>query len=115
MYAASGSGRPKNLVHERSVSQKLILFYGIRTTGVFGLKFYHNEKMNGAKYHRLLQYHILPELKEVNGGNLNNLTRTQDGAPCHTARANIAYLNRQFNGRVVSKGAVREWPPCSPF
>ena len=61
------------------------------------MKFYHNEKINGAKYHRLLQYHILLELREVNGGNLNNLW-TQDGASCHTARANIAYLNRQFNG-----------------
>ena len=114
MYAPSGSGRPENLVHEKSVSQKLMVFCGIRTTGIFGLKFYQNEKMNGAKYHRLLQYNVLPELREVNGGNLNNLTWTQDGAPCHTARANIAYLNRQFDGRVVSKGADREWPPRSP-
>ena len=41
---------------------------------------------------------------------------TQDGAPCHTTDRNIAYLENQFNGRIVSKRAVRGrvWPPRSP-
>ena len=114
MYSAKRRGRPENLAHERFVSQKLHVFCGIRMSGLFGLRFFRNETMNAARYHSLLQYHVLPEIRESNGGNLANLTWTQDGAPCHTERRNIAYLSRQFGGRLVSKGADREWPPRSP-
>lgn len=114
MYAEVGKGRPENLAHENFVSEKLLVFCGIKASGLFGLKFYRNETMNAAKYKSLLQYHVLPEVRANNGGNLDNLTWTQDGAPCHTERRNIAYLHRQFDGRLISKGAEREWPPRSP-
>lgn len=70
--------------------------------------------MDWKLYKRLLRYHVLPELRNRNGGNLNNLVWTQDGAPCHRERSNIAYLNNQFDGRLVSVGAEREWPARSP-
>lgn len=35
----------------------------------------------------------------------------QDGAPAHTARTTLFFLNRTFPGRVISKGL---WPPRSP-
>ena len=48
-----------------------MVFCGLKEDGTFGLKFYHNETMTGGKYHALLQYHVLPELRRSNGGNLN--------------------------------------------
>lgn len=114
MYAPARGGHPENLVHERSVSKKLMVYCGIKTTGTFGLTFFQNETMDSKKYKRLLSHRVLPELRRGNNGSLNNLTWTQDGAPCHAERRNIAYLNNQFNGRLVSRGAQREWPPRSP-
>ena len=48
-----------------------------RRDGTFGLKFYKNETMNGARYHSLLQYHVLPELRQWNGGDLDRLVWQQ--------------------------------------
>ena len=66
--------------------------------------------MNAAKYKSLLLYHVLPKVRGKNGGNLDNLIWTQDGAPCHTERRNIALLHRQFDGKLISKGA--DLNPC---
>ena len=52
--------------------------------------------MNGQRYHSLLQYHALPELKAWNNGNLDNLWWQQDGAPCHVTNVNMRYLDSQF-------------------
>ena len=49
----------------------------IRKDGTFGLKLYRNETMTGARYHSLLQYHVLPELRQQNGGNLARLVWQQ--------------------------------------
>ena len=90
--------------------------------------------MNGPLYHRLLQYHVLPELRQWNGGNLDRLVwqqvfvssfqgavytfenAWQDGAPCHVTNANMRYLDSQFAERVISRKPVRgrDWPARSP-
>ena len=66
-------GRPEHfLVEKPTFDQKLLVFCGIRKDGTFGLKFWHDmERMTGEKYHSLLQYHVLPEVTAINGGNLN--------------------------------------------
>ena len=40
----------------------------------------------------------------------------QDGAPCHTMGINLQLLDMEFDGRVVSRRAIRgvEWPPRLP-
>ena len=98
-------GRPEHFAEETPVySPKLMIFAGITGNGeVFGLKFYRNQSMIGTTYHTLLQHTVLPELRRLNGGNLDNLTWTQDGAPCHATIRNLAYLDRQFGERVVSR------------
>ena len=73
-----------------------MVFCGLRRDGTFGLKFYRNESMNGQRYHSLLQYHVLPQLKIFNGGTLNNLWWMQDGAPCHVTHSNMRYLDNNF-------------------
>ena len=66
-------GRPDHfLVEKPTFDQKLLVFCGIRKDGTFGLKFWRDmERMTGEKYHSLLQYHVLPEVTAINGGDLN--------------------------------------------
>ena len=72
--------------------------------------------MNGFSYHSLLQYHVLPELRQWNGGSLATLVWQQDGAPCHVTNRNMQYLDSQFEDRVISRKSVRgrDWPARSP-
>ena len=83
-----------------------MIFCGIKGRGTFRLKAYRSETMDGEKYHRLLHYHVLPQLKAVNGGTLNGYVWQQDGAPCHATNRNMQYLDRQFGSRVVSRKSI---------
>ena len=38
----------------------------------------------------------------------------QDGATCHTAKANMQLLREKFKGRLISKFGNVWWPPRSP-
>ena len=110
-------GRPMHFVQERSnYSPKLMVFCGLKNDGAFGLKFYHEQTMNSQRYHSLLQYNVLPELRVWNGGNLDNLFWQQDGAPCHVTARNMQYLDSQFHDRVISRKSLngRDWPARSP-
>ena len=111
-------GRPAHFAQDHPVyTPKLMVFAGITGKGqIFCLKFYRNQTMTGPTYHSLLQYLVLPELRALNGGNLDNLTWTQDGAPCHVTNKNMTYLDRQFGEKVVSRKPIRgrDWPARSP-
>jgi hypothetical protein len=88
----------------------------VKVDGTFGMEVYRNQTMNGARYHSLLQFTALPELEIRKGGNLNTQWWQQDGAPCHVTDHNMRYLDRKFEGRVVSRRAIRghDWPARSP-
>ena len=47
---------------------------------------------------------------------MNTLWWQQDGAPCHVADHNMRNMDRKFEGRVVSRRAIRghDWPARSP-
>ena len=110
-------GRPEHFaVDKPTFSAKLMVFCGIRRNGTFGLKLYQNKTMDGRAYHSLLQYHVLPQLRQWNGGNLDRLVWAQDGAPCHVTLQNMRYLDSQFGDRVVSRKPIqgRDWPARSP-
>ena len=110
-------GRPEHLTENHpTFSQKLMVYAGMKRDGTFGLTFYRNESMNGTKYKRLLQYKVLPELREWNGGNLDGIWWQQDGATCHNTKTNMAYLDRQFQDRVLSRKPIQglDWPARSP-
>ena len=110
-------GRPDHFVVDKpTFSQKLMVFCGVNRDGTFGLKFYRNMAMDGPSYHSLLQYHVMPRLRQWNGGDLDRLVWTQDGAPCHVTDQNMRYLDRQFGDKVVSRKPIRgrDWPARSP-
>ena len=94
----------------------VMVFCGLRQDGTFGLKFYRNQTLTGVTYHSLLQYTVLPELRNWNGGNLDQLYWQQDGATVHCTDRNMRYLDNQFGDHVISRRALRgrEWPPRSP-
>ena len=91
-----------------------MVFCRLKSDGSFGLKFYRNEVMNGDRYHSLLQYHVLPELRQWNGGSLATLVWQQDGAPCHVASRNMLYLDSQYEDHMISSIRGRDWPARSP-
>ena len=80
-FDPANGGRPDHFVEEsRNFSPKVMVFCGLRQDGTFGLKFYRNQTLTGVTYHSLLQYTVLPELRNWNGGNLDQLYWQQDGA-----------------------------------
>jgi inhibitor of nuclear factor kappa-B kinase subunit alpha len=110
-------GRPEHFtVDTPTYDQKLMVFCGMNRDGTFGFSVFRNETMNGPRYHRMLQHTVLPELRAWNGGTLDALWWQQDGAPCHVTAANMRYLDRQFEDRVLSRKPIRgrDWPARSP-
>ena len=72
--------------------------------------------MDTANYKRILRYRCVPALQALNGGNLQGITWTQDGAPCHRERTVMAYLEQKFGDRLYALGTNlgQEWAPRSP-
>ena len=117
--AGMAQGRPGHFRHQNSTfSPKVMVFLGLRGNGTFFGYTLLAGNMNGAAYHNLLQRRALPDLRAGNGGNLNGLTWQQDGAPPHATNHNLAYLGRQFGGRLVARRSEpfggRDWAARSP-
>ena len=94
-----------------------MVFCGLKRDGSFGLRVHRKETMNGQRYHSLLQFHVLPEIRQWNGGNLFPLYWQQDGAPCHVTNCNMLYLDSQFQDRgwlVGNQPWGMDWPARSP-
>ena len=61
-------------LHSLKKNRTLVMvFLGLRTNGTFGLKFQHHCRKDVA-----LEYTVLPQLRALNGGNLDNLYWMQD-------------------------------------
>ena len=65
----------------------------------------------------MMQYNILPKMREHAA--LEKTGLVLDGAPPHHTRKNMAYLDKQFGGRIIGRdqlkwnGRGREWAPHS--
>ena len=113
------AGRPEHFLYKKSTfTQKVMVFLGIRDNHLFGFTFLEGGKVNGQRYKQLLVRKALPDLRAGNGGSLDQLTWTQDGATSHTTVGNLAYLMNQFNNNVLSSKAERlggrDWSARSP-
>ena len=73
---------------KETYSPKVMVFAGLKGDGSrFGLKILNvGETMDARRYYWLLRNSVIPELKRLNNGTLNNLTWQQDGASIHTSR-----------------------------
>ena len=45
---------------------------------------------------------------------IQNMWFQQDGAPAHTSRVTMNFLNQQYQNRFISLGRIADWPPSSP-
>ena len=110
-------GRPGHFAVETpTFDTKIMVFCGMNRDGTFGLRVFRDGTLNGPGYHSLLQYHVMPELRRWNGGNLDRLWWQQDGATVHVTDRNMRYLDTLFGARVISRRPIRgiDWPARSP-
>ena len=63
--------------------------------------------MTGPVYHFPLQHQVLPDRRANNRGELGCVDLDKLWSPCHVTNRNMAYLDRQFGDRVVSRKPVR--------
>ena len=76
----------------------------------FGMLF-----QNGCGYHHLLQYHVLTGLRVLNSDKHNRLWWHQDGATVHATDGKMLNMDRQFEGRVISRTTVQNSCPRKRF
>ena len=69
-----------------------------------------NQNVNSERYGHMITDFFLPSIEEYD---LENMWFQQDGATCHTTRANMALLQETFLGRVISRRGDINWPPRS--
>ena len=65
--------------------------------------------IDAAAYQNILKTEFLPGLEK-----LINIWFQQDGAPAHTARTTVQYLNKTFGTHWIGKGGKHNWPAGSP-
>ena len=76
--------------------------------------------VSGSQYMSLIGQWVSIQVSHWSVGHNNysllRLWWQQDGAPPHCTNANMAYLDTQFQGRVISRKCRRgrRWPPRSP-
>ena len=68
--------------------------------------------VNGDCYLNLLQNKVWPRLRHT--ATRSSLWWMQDGAPPHCTNAAITFLNKKFQGRVISRRTANPWPAHSP-
>lgn len=90
--------------------QNVNVWLGIIDTHLIG-PFFITGSLNSEKYLELLQNNIVPA---INNLNLEDVWYQHDGAPPHSSRAVINYLNQTFTNRWIGRGGPVQWPPRSP-
>ena len=113
-----GVGKPKSAVWTTEKHpNKVMVFLAIFRHQPFALTFFESEeRMNSEMYLELLKKTVIPELTWRNGGTLENIFWTQDGAPCHRSQEVMEYLDQKFGDHVIGLNSIRGqvWPPQSP-
>lgn len=105
-----------NFIQTPSHSAKILVWMAVSHKGIFWREIQGN--MTAQTYLNLLKLEFIPYL---NARNIKHSTFfMQDGAPCHTAKTVLSYLNEEFKERVISTrypatfNEGLEWPPYSP-
>lgn len=112
--------RPNPIAQRRQHHTKVMMFCLIHLeAAVIGPEFLDDYSdvsesagLDQQKYREIIRKTV-QELKERLGSDFETCWFQQHGAPPHTARATISYLNELFSGRLIAKNAEFEWPPNS--
>jgi hypothetical protein len=71
-----------------------------------------NTKVTGASYFHMVKHVVWPEVR--NRARRHKWWFQQDGAPVHVTRETIDFVERVFEGRIISQNSDIGWPPYSP-
>lgn len=93
--------------------RKVNVWLGVLAHHVIG-PFYIDGNLDGQKYLRLLEQHVLPEIQRVSGAGINNIWFQHDGCPSHYTREVTQFLDTHFTNRWIGRGGAINWPPRSP-
>ena len=111
-----GLSRPENQISVPLHSAKVTVWCGLNSTKVLG-PFFYQDPDTGApltvtkeRYTQMLM-EIFPEDCEEAS---SNSIFMQDGAPAHTSRMALDWLQNRFPGRLISNKSEFTWPPRSP-
>ena len=118
-------GHPVLILHLTSSKINLAFFqlmvFAVTFQGrILGVMIKQDGTLNSKSYIRHVKINCIPQMKAVNGGSLDGATWQQDGASIHSNPNFLNYLDREFEGRVLAKGAECDgrrghcWAPRSP-
>lgn len=105
-----------NFIQTPSHSAKILVWMAVSNSGIFWRIIQGN--MNASTYLNLLKAEFIPYLRRRNLKQSSYFM--QDGAPSHTSKTVLSYLNKQFKERIISTRYPKifnmgiEWPPYSP-
>ena len=108
-----------DLVSERPLhSKRCTAWCAISSTGVIGPIWLEDQDGSAAtvtakRYCKVL-HRFWGLLQRCCADNINIQWLQQDGAPAHTARESLDWIQNHFGNRVISKKTIHEWPPRSP-
>lgn len=119
-YSRTRNGKPRHFFTESVQSpQKLMVFLvAVGDGNLFGPYFYsQRERINAAKYQEKLREEVFPDMIQTYGyAHFRTLWWQQDGAPPHTAKTSIRFLDEVFSNRMLALKSVHGqiWAPSSP-
>lgn len=99
--------------HHSQYPQKVNVWAGILCNQIIG-PFFIDGNLTADKYIDLLNNSIIPAIRNVAGGTLDNVWFQQDGAQVHFALVVRNLLNTYFPGKWIGRRGTIEWPPRSP-
>ena len=109
---------PHATVESPITREKVTAWMGIGHYGIFGPFFFEDgetgktDTIRTSNYIEMLKKKFVPALKRKNV--LDKCWFMQDGAPPHCSKESLAWLEKQFKERIISRNADFAWPPYSP-
>lgn len=93
--------------------QKVNVWAGILNGRPVG-PFFIEGNLTAQVYTVMLREQIVPAIRDIAGGNMDEIYFQQDGAPPHYGVIVRQYLNEVFQDRWIGRRGHIEWPPRSP-
>lgn len=89
--------------------QRVTVWCGFTAKFILPPAFIEGATVNGERYLRILQEHMLPNLPRR-----KSVVFMQDGASPHIAKPVKEFLMKKFGNDIISRHFPRQWPACSP-
>ena len=108
-----GSSRPTEVQEQSLHSKRCTAWCAPSAHGIIGPFWFEDEEGGTLTVTQVNYRNILDKFCAALGQYRQDAWLQQDGAPPHTARLTMAYLQDRFGDRLISKGAEFQWAPHS--